>query len=213
MKIIWRMKKHRIIVGVLLLLAGGIALNSCIKENSGQTIALIGTEYYIDDILSVIPDTLQEKFNTAFGEIPEGFIPEKIEGSYVVHPNMLVGTNLNIPTPRVDPDITMRFSKQNNGTMVMDLFEEASLQTTTPVYVMGDDKDFTVYFVEDKSLGQNIQARRGVVICGRLTDYGLANLRMAFVILEAGSGSALIPGTYYYYEDGNGLAERCDWPW
>ena len=70
------MKKNRIILGLWLLLAGGIAMTSCTK-NDTSTIVLIGTEYYIDDILSVIPDTLQSKFFAAFGSIPEGPVPPK----------------------------------------------------------------------------------------------------------------------------------------
>lgn len=207
------MKKKRIIICVVLILSGSVLLNSCIKENNGQTIALIGTEYYIDDILSVIPDSLQGKFSTMFEGYHEGTIPDKLEGSYVVHPNMLISTNLQIPTPRLDPDITMRFSKQNNGTMMIELYEEASLQATEPAFVMGNNKDLTVYFIEEKSLGQSTHAKRGVVMAGKLTDQGLAQLRMAFVILESEGEYAPLPGTYYYYEDGNRLAEPCDWPW
>ncbi len=70
----------RIILGLWLLMFGSLLLSSCTK-NDDNTIALIGTEYYIDDILSVIPDSLQTRFCAAFGNIPEGPVPPKIEGS------------------------------------------------------------------------------------------------------------------------------------
>ena len=206
------MKRHRITFGLLLLLAGSVLLGSCIKENKGETIALIGTEYYIDDIISVIPDTLQGKFNTLFGGYHQGAVPDKLEGSYVVNPNLLKSTNLQIPTPRLDPDVNLRFSWQNNGTMVVELYQESTVQITNPVFVMGSDKEFTVYFVEEKSIETGAWMKRGVVISGRLTDSGLANFRMAFVILESEGELAPAPGSYYYYEDGDAMARNCDWP-
>ena len=194
------------------LLLSSLLLSSCIKENEGKTVALIGTEYYIEDILTVIPDSLQAEFKTMFNGYPEGSIPDKIEGTYQVAPNLLKQTNLEIPTPRIDPDVYLRFSKQNNGTMTMELLQETLVQTTAPVFVMGNNKEFTVWFIEDKDVDDQNRMKRGVVMCGRWTDNGLANFRMAFVILESEGAKVPAPGSYYYYEDGNGLAQNCDWP-
>ena len=205
------MKKHRITLGLLLMLVGCVLLGSCIKGNEGQTVALIGTEYYIDDILAVIPDSLQGKFNTLFDGYHEGAIPAKLEGSYLVSPNLMTANNQGVPN-RPDPDVNLRFSKQNNGTMVMELYQDATLQTTDPVFVMGSGGDFTIYFVEDKSIGSSVHVKRGVVMSGKLTESGLADFRMVFVILESEGALASAPGTYYYYEDGDRLAQKCDWP-
>ena len=60
------MKIKQIILSLGLLVAGGMMLSSCTK-NDENTIALIGTESYIDDILSVIPDSLQTRFFAEFG--------------------------------------------------------------------------------------------------------------------------------------------------
>ena len=54
------MKIKQIILSLGLLVVGSMMLSSCTK-NDDNTIALIGTEYYIDDILSVIPDSLQTR--------------------------------------------------------------------------------------------------------------------------------------------------------
>ena len=130
------MKKHCYVF--LLLLTSGIMMSSCIKENNGKTIALVGTEYYIDDILSVIPDSLQGRFDTIFGGITEGVIPDGLGDScsFVVNPNMLVNTNLDIPTPRRDSAVYMRFSNQHNGIMAMDLYEESLEMTKTSQYIL-----------------------------------------------------------------------------
>ena len=71
-----------------------VARYSCTK-NDDNTIALIGTEDYIDDILSLIPDSLQTRFLAEFGSIPEGFTPPKIEGSYVMDPKLRVSSNVD----------------------------------------------------------------------------------------------------------------------
>ena len=214
------MKRKRIIFGFLLLATGGIMLSSCIKENQGKTIALIGDEYYIDDIHSMIPDSLQGKFETMFQGIPQGSIPCKIvlpdsieENAYVVRPNQLVATNLwNITSPITYPDVYVRFSQQHNGIVVVELAESTEQRTDT-AFIMGNNNDFTVYFVEDKDLETGAQVKRSVIICGKWTASGLADFRMAFVVLESKGSQAPLPGTYYFYKDGDGLAERCVWPW
>lgn len=54
----------------------GMLFASCTK-NDENTIVLIGEERYIDDILTVIPDTLKPTFDAIFGNIPEGPVPPK----------------------------------------------------------------------------------------------------------------------------------------
>ena len=207
------MKRKRIIFGFLLLMTSGIILSSCIKENHGETIALIGDEYYIKDIFKVIPDSLQNKFE-ALLDFPQGAVPDSLGDpcSYVVSPNILVSTNLwNMSSPIAQPDVYMRFSKQHNGMVVMEL-AETTMQKTDTVYVMGNGNAFTVYYVEEKSLDLGISVKRGVIMCGKITSNGLSDFRMIFVVLEAEGEQAPRPGSYYYYEDRDGLAEKCEWP-
>lgn len=214
------MKRKSIIYGLLVLVISGIILSSCVKENNGKTIALIGMENYIHDIDTVIPDSLQDKFEAMFQGIPTGAIPVDIvvpdsieEDAYVVHTNMLVKTNLwNVSSPIPYPDVYMRFSKQHNGIVVVE-FAESTEQRTDTAFITGNNNDFTVYFTENKDIGADIHVKRGVIMCGTKIAGGLSNFRMAFVVLESEGDQAPSQGTYYYYKDSDGLAEKCVWPW
>ena len=210
------MKNRGNIFVFCLLLASVIIMNSCVKENNGKTIALVGTEYYIDSLLSVIPDSIQEKFITVFGAIPEGPIPPKVEGSYVVESNMLVSNNQHLPTPSCYPNAYVRFSEQHNGIAVMDLYDGDEQRTDT-VFVMGNATGFMVYCMEDKVVeGMNYNMERGVMIGGKIRDEGIAEFTMAFIVKKVdgeGQGNAPSRGSYYIYKDNDGLAARCEWPW
>lgn len=214
--------KKKNIFGLWLLLAGGFALTSCTK-NDGSTIVLIGTEYYIDDIVSAIPDTLQSKFFAAFGNIPEGPVPPKIEGSFVMSPKLRVASNVeNWPMQTVEPNVYMRFSRQHNGIVAMDLSEATETFTDT-VFVCGSGNAFAVYFVENKAYemeannqAYHVKMKRGVVMKGQVADDGLLNFRYATIVLETEDDSGGLiehyaKGSYFIYKDGDGKAARQDW--
>lgn len=216
------MKNKRIILGLALLLAAGLSFSSCTK-NDESTIVLIGTEYYIDDILSVIPDSLQTKFYADFGSIHEGPVPPKIEGSYVVDPKQRVASNVaEWPLQSVEPNVYLRFSRQHNGIVEMDL-NEATETITDTVFVCGNSDKFTVYFIENKSFGidvgnttYHVTMQRGVLMKGVVTDNGIKDFRMATIVMKTEDDSnGLIGqypnGTYFIYKDGNGIAECLDW--
>lgn len=215
--------KNRInILAFGLLMAGGLAMSSCTK-NDDSTIALIGTEYYIDDILSVIPDSLQTKFFADFGSIPNGSVPPKVEGSYVVAPKQRVSSNVpGWPSQTVEPNVYMRFSNQHNGIVKMELNEATDTMTDT-VFVCGSGNAFAVYFIENKTFEVSInnqtyyaRMKRGVVMKGEVSDGGLSNFRYATVVMETEDGSDGIIGlsdigSYFIYKDGDGLAKKEDW--
>lgn len=216
------MKDKRRIRLVVLVLLGAFLLSSCTK-NDDTTIVLIGEEVYIDDILTVIPDTLKPVFDGVFGSIPEGPVPPKIEGSYVVDPKQRVSTNVEgWPLTVIEPNIYLKFSEQHNGVVTMDL-NEATEQLTDTVFVMGHNEDFTVYFVEDKSydvpFGEqsfHVRVKRGIIMKGTTSSNGLSNFKVASIIMEAEDDSQGVlgqysPGSFFVYRDGNGLAESIDW--
>lgn len=216
------MRKNRIILGLWLFVAGGMAMTSCTK-NDTSTIVLIGTEYYIDDILSVIPDTLQSKFFAAFGSIPEGPVPPKIDGSYVIDPKQRVSSNVDgWPLNAIEPNVYLRFVGQHNGVAAMDL-NEATETFTDTVFVCGHDRAFTVYFIENKAYDMEIdnhtyhaRMKRGVVMKGDVADRGLSNLRYATIVMETEDDSGGLigqyaNGSYFIYKDGDGLAENQEW--
>lgn len=209
-------------IGTLALIFFGMVFASCTK-NDENTIVLIGEERYIDDILTVIPDTLKPMFDVVFGSIPQGPVPPKIEGSFVVDPKQRVSSNVSVwPLTVIEPNLYLRFSDQHNGVVAMDL-NEATEQLTDTVFVMGHNKDFTIYFVEDKSYDVpfneqsfHVRVKRGVIMKGTMNDYGMANFSIASIIMEAedDSGGLLgqyAPGSFFVYRDGNGLAEYLDW--
>ena len=165
-------------IGILSLVLIGMVFASCTK-NDESTIVLIGEERYIDDILTVIPDTLRPMFDSYFGGIPEGPVPPRIVGSYVVDPKMRYASNVELwPLSVLEPNVYLRFSDQNNGTVTMDL-AEATEQMTDTVFVMGHHKDFTVYFIENKAYdipfetqSFHVRVKRGVIMTGTV---GLAS--------------------------------------
>lgn len=209
-------------IGALALIFFGMMFASCTK-NDENTIVLIGEERYIDDILTVIPDTLKPMFDVVFGSIPQGPVPPKIEGSFVVDPKQRVSSNVSTwPLTVIEPNVYLRFSEQHNGVVAMDL-NEATEQLTDTVFVTGHNKDFTVYFIEDKAYDVpfneqsfHVRVKRGVIMKGTMNDYGMANFSIASIIMEAedDSGGLLgqyAPGSFFVYRDGNGLAEYLDW--
>ena len=216
------MKTNRIILSLWLLVAGGMALTSCTK-NDTTTISLIGTEYYIDDILSVIPDSLETKFLSDFGSIPDGPVPPKIEGSYMMNPKQRVSSNVQEwPLQAVEPNVYLRFSKQHNGIVTMDLNEATETKTDT-VFVCGNGSAFTVYFIENKAYDvqvdnhtYHVRMKRGIVMKGAVSDRGLSNFRYATIIMETEDDSGGLigqyeNGSYFIYKDGDGTAENQEW--
>ena len=214
--------KKKIILGLWLLVASGLLLTSCTK-NDESTIVLIGTEYYIDDIVSVIPDSLQSKFFAAFGSIPEGPVPPKIEGSFVMSPKQRVASNVEgWPIQTVEPNVYLCFSKQHNGIVAMDL-NEATETLTDTVFVCGSGNAFAVYFIENKAYemevnnhSYHVKMKRGVVMKGQVVDDGLSNFRYATIVLETEDDSGGLieqyaKGSYFIYKDGDGKAARQDW--
>ena len=207
-----------------LLMVVGVAISSCTK-NDDTTIALIGTEYYIDDILSVIPSSVQTQFLADFGSIPKGPVPPKVEGSYVMSPKQRVNSSLgagNWPLNIIENNTWLRFTNQHNGIVKMDLNDAVETVTDT-VFVCGNGNAFAVYFIENKAFemeidGQTIHARvkQGVVMKGQVVEEGLSDFRYATIIMESEDDSnGLIglydSGTYFIYKDGDGIAKNEEW--
>ena len=207
-----------------LLMVVGVAISSCTK-NDDTTIALIGTEYYIDDILSVIPSSVQTQFLADFGSIPKGPVPPKVEGSYVMSPKQRVNSSLgagNWPLNIIENNTWLRFTNQHNGIVKMDLNDAVETVTDT-VFVCGNGNAFAVYFIENKAYemeidGQTIHAKvkQGVVMKGQVVEEGLSDFRYATIIMESEDDSnGLIglydSGTYFIYKDGDGIAKNEEW--
>lgn len=196
---------------------------NCTK-NDETTIIPVGTESYVNDILSVIPDSAMAQFNAAFGALPEGYVPANIEGQYVVGPKQRVASNVAgwpLVMPEPEPNATLSFFSQHNGVVGME-FSEALNQVTDTVYVMGCGAGFSAYVIENKSYDMaysddtyHVDMKRGIVIKGSIDAEGIRNLYFAVVVMEVSDDSnGLIPqyepGSYFIYKDGNGMASRLD---
>ena len=197
---------------MLLAFAGGLALGACTK-NDNNTIVPIGTED-IKDIHEVIPDSLYAEFDSVFGGIPQGFVPPKIEGSYVMAPKHRVASNMPVsdwPLDQEESNMYLRFTKQHNGIAQIELKEISDPVTIYPVFVCGNgnDNSFAVYF-EEKIEVLNIKMTRAVIMKGKVSEAGLVDFQFATITKESDGGGQL-PGSFFIYKDGNGLAERYDW--
>ena len=197
----------------------GLSLLASCTKNDESTLVLVGEESYIHDILSVVADTA---FWDGFGSINEGAIPPDIQGSYLVDPKLRIGSNI-LPSDIVElPSVRLRFIRQHNGIMVMDL-NDGTENVTDTVYVMGNGANFTVYFTENKhyelpfdDISYHVRMRRGIVMKGKKTAEGLADFRMATIIMEMEDDSGGLmeqypEGSYFIYKDGDGLASNTVW--
>lgn len=211
----------RNILFVFCFLAMAFTQAGCSK-NDDTTITLVGTEYYIDDILTVIPESLQNEFKTEMNGLPEGAVPPKIEGNYVVAPKQRVTSNVSDWVLQVvEPNTYLRFSNQHNGIATMELSEATETKTDT-VFVRGNGNEFTVYFIENKEYeiefdhqDYHVKMKRGIVMRGEVTNSGLANYYMATVIMESEDDSNGVlnqypVGSYFIYRDGDLLASKTE---
>lgn len=220
------MKGKRVIVGFCFLLSCGILLSSCVKVNSGETIVLIGQEAYIDNIEELFAD-FKPSFDSVkkkMGIIYEGPVPPKIEGGYVMDTTLLVASNVDYMSDTVAmPEVYLRFNRQHNGIVTLDFKESSIRQGKDTVFVMGNDKGFTVYFKEKRKFKQlydgkvyHVTMKRGIIMCGSVTPGGLSDFRYASIVMDTEDDSNGVlpqyePGTYLIYEDADRMADTCTW--
>lgn len=194
-----------------------LLLLSCTK-NDDTTVILLGEEAYIEKITDVIPDTLQHVFEEYFGTIPSGYIPPNVEGEYIISPKQRIFSNVpedNWPLDIIEPDINITMSKQHNRECILQL-KEATETLTDTVYITGYDNLFTVYYTEEKTLqhsGYEHYITRNVIFKGEMTDYGIKNLKIASIIVNADDNShgnmiQYKRGDFFLYEDGDNLSEK-----
>lgn len=188
---------------------------ACTK-NDDSTIILLGTESYVEVILDAIPDSLRTTFEQHFGEIPQGYVPPKIEGLFVVAPKQRCYSNAtNWPLNIVEPNLNLSFSNQHNSVVELNLAEATDTFTDT-VYVVGYENKFTVYYQENKSMTINndsVVLKRGIIVKGEMCDEGIKDLYFANIIMdvEGAPEVALVEqGQFFIYKDGDGIARKED---
>ena len=192
----------------------GLLFSHACTKNDDSTIILLGTESYVEDILETIPDTLQDIFEQNFGEIPQGYVPPKVEGDFVIAPKQRCYSNVATwPLNVVEPNMYLCFSNQHNSVVELDLAEATETFTDT-VFVVGHEDLFTVYYQESKAMtmgDDEVVLKRGIIIKGEICDEGIRNLYFANIVMdvEGHSETALVErGQFFIYKDGDGLARK-----
>lgn len=209
------LKMNRLRHITALLLFAALVFQACTK-NDDSTLVLLGTESYVEDILNAIPATLRDTFEQNFGEIPQGYVPPKIEGNFVVAPKQRCYSNVaNWPLDVVEPNMHLYLSDQHNSVIVFTLAEATNTFTDT-VYIVGYDNKFTVYYQENKEMtinGDEVVLKRGIIIKGEICDEGIRNLYFANIVMDVITNSS-VPlverGQFFIYKDGDGIARKED---
>ena len=210
------MNKHRLFHIVFALITA-LGLSSCLKEGT-ETIVYLGYEDYIPPIEDVIPQELLKLYLDSIGEIPQGYIPPNVEGSFVISPKQrLLSNNLiSWPLEVIEPDMSFSINNQHNGVIVNFDCSEATITSTDSVYIMGHDNCFTIYFKEIKEFvdeGFTTTITRGIILTGEIYQEGIRNLRYADIIIDIydDSNGLIVQypiGQYFIYKDGDELSAR-----
>lgn len=212
-----RIKRTAFVLVAMMMSA--LLTTSCTK-NDETTITLLGQEKYIDDIIDVIPDTLLTVFNNNF-RIHRGYIPPNVEGAYRFSPKKRKISSVPQqywPLSTIEPDVDFKFEDQHNRMATFSHYEELTTKTDT-VYVIGHDTYFTTYYIEDINLDYGfgeVKYKRGIIYSGRMKKNGIGTLAYASIIMEVedytnGHVDTYPVGSFFLYEDGDGLAEEIEW--
>lgn len=186
-----------------------LLLSSCTK-NDDTTLVLLGTESYVADIHNVIPDTLINTYTTHVGEINHGYIPPKVEGSFVIDPMKRVYSNVaGWSLNGTQPPVRFTISQQHNSVARIVMKTDISESVIDTVYIWGRNDDFTVYFQEnltDDIFGARI--KRGIIMTGSMSDDVIKNLYYANIIIDVEndpSGDVARPGQIFIFKDGDNI--------
>lgn len=206
------MKISKLIIPIVAL----FLFSNCTK-NDNTTVVLLGEESYVEDMLSVIPDTLLDVFDTHFGGIYNGLIPPNIEGDFLMTQKQRVFSNITEgwPLDVIEPDVTLSIYNQENRIATLNITEGTETVTDT-VYITGVDNHFAVYYTEDKVLsylGYETIIKRNVIFKGEISEYGIRNLFMASIIADVidNSNGALFQynvGDFFIYKDADGFSKK-----
>ena len=210
----------------VIIILSSFMLWGCTKNNV-STMTLLGEEEYVVDydryfnsIINAIPANYRQEFNQRL-RIFDGNIPPKVEGEFIFTPKQRVYSNVknqNWPLNVLEPDVKLKFVDQHNRVATLYHYEQYLTETDT-IYLKGDAERFTAYYIETKDFdyGMNkVIIKRGIIYSGRVNEDGIKYLQYASVIMDVKDSShGLVDtypvGTFFIYEDGDGIARREDW--
>ena len=205
------MRKERLLLFLVLI---AIGLTGCLREGI-DTIALPFGK--IPE--GVIPQEIREQFEEHM-PIYEGVTPPDITGKYLNSPDLLVFTSDGqfYPGYEFAPQY-ISFRNQTPSGMATFSEKQATIVSEAPeVYVVGSGNNFSAYFISnstryDDNGNVSSTSKMSTVISGTVTDAGIENYRLAFVMLEKDDPNyeLMDVNEYRVFEDGDGLAIRYDW--
>ena len=210
------LKRSRIL-NIFCIIVSLIAFSSCNKKTfNDDTVILLGTEDYVIPLENIIPDSIYADFRSYMGNMPEGYIPPNVEGEYLISNKSFCGSNFFDIFD--DCDLHLRISRQHNRIATVE-FHENSIVVTDTAFVMGSEKNFTLYFIEKKEIklfGIVSLVDRCVVITGEKCDSGIQSLMFGSIIMKVHKGDnpfigTFIPGRFFVYKDGDGFSENYKW--
>jgi hypothetical protein len=209
-------------VAIIACLAATIIFASCEKEEDPTSGA--GDEFTIPDDgkvpSTVIPDEIRALLETNM-PVYSGKTPPDIKGEYLADSKILTGSNY--PPDEIGKSYLnqyIAFAKGTNGKIRYDAEERRfdlpvsdDSSDDVTVYLVGTGSQFTAYFI---ATGQTyeIYNKESTIISGTLTENGIEDFHLAFVMLEKGAdpSSILVPvNTYRVFKENDALAVRQDW--
>jgi hypothetical protein len=137
-------------------------------------------DFYNDDLVDALED-LGFNLNT-------GNNPPNIEGVYFLSPLLLEASSVTGDIVGMPfNDYTITFSNQNNSALTIDYFGDQGNQIDqgSGSFISGDDDNFTVLLITTSTdESNNTTADSAISISGVLTDGGIENIQMAFMMLD-----------------------------
>lgn len=203
--------KYRL-VGVMMVV---LSLSSCLKE--GDTTVLVNDPQEIPFITDYLPEDLLNLFgeeNVHFGDQPP-VVDLEFKSQHE-----FLATNLQPPyAPQVGglSPVTYYHKLSHQYLQIADYIgmnsEETRCRRVSPVYLMGNGNDFTIYYYETpQTEGLPLHA---VLMSGTRTNQGIKDFRYGYKIVRY-NDSVVSPQVYptssiFIFKDWDGIAETSSW--
>lgn len=171
----------------VLLTVGAFLLFNC-SNNDDDNNQDEGFDGSIEDIRDFYNDDLVDALEDLGFNLNTGNNPPNIEGVYFVSPLLLEASSVTGDIVGMPfNDYTITFSNQNNSALTIDYFGDQGNQIDqgSGSFISGDDDNFTVLLITTSTdESNNTTADSAISISGVLTDGGIENIQMAFMMLD-----------------------------
>ena len=166
-------------------------------------------------ITQQIPQQYLEKMS-AHMPIYAGNTPPTIEGTFTIHPNVLVYASDNYKSSSGFGDQLMNFSDQNKvkNTLNYQYKQGSSVSEKTEMVVLGKDNKFTIFaIINSASASLNATSKMAEIVSGTMTEDGIKDIYNAMLMLDKNDPNHRLMdvGTYRIFKDEDGLATPSVW--